>query len=102
MNIQEMLKALSPKRESVTINGFTFYARPMTVAEFQEHVSNADKADRDERTIVKCVEDEDGNPVFENIEQVKQLYTNIRAQLIGLVALASLLPENSEIEKEAK
>ncbi|EDS3221003.1 cytochrome, partial [Salmonella enterica] len=41
MNITEMLKALSPQRESVEINGFTFYARPMTLKEFNEHLLNA-------------------------------------------------------------
>lgn len=43
MNINEMLAALSPKRESLTIGGFTFYARPMSVKEFNEHVFNTDK-----------------------------------------------------------
>ncbi|SQP91238.1 Uncharacterised protein [Escherichia coli] len=43
MNLNEMLKALSPKRESLTLGGFTFYARPMSVQEFNEHVFNTDK-----------------------------------------------------------
>ncbi|MEJ1770498.1 cytochrome [Escherichia coli] len=102
MNINEMLAALSPKRESVTIGGFTFYARPMSVKEFNEHVFNTDKEDRDERSILRCIEDEDGKPVFESIEQVKALYTNVRSELIGLVAQVSLMQDPAVIENEVK
>lgn len=35
-NFEEMIAALSPKREAVELNGFKFYARPMTVSEFGE------------------------------------------------------------------
>lgn len=102
MNVNDMLKALSPKRESVTINGYTFYARPMTVQEFNEHVFNPNKVDRDELTILRCIQHEDGTPVFENIEQVKSVYTSVRSELIGLVAQASLMQEPAEIESEVK
>ncbi|HFR7074815.1 TPA: hypothetical protein ACHXQG_002413, partial [Shigella sonnei] len=102
MNLNEMLKALSPKRESLTLGGFTFYARPMSVQEFNEHVFNTDKKDRDERSILRCIEDEDGKPVFESIEQVKALYTSVRSELIGLVAQASLMKDAAVIENEVK
>ncbi|WP_311750741.1 cytochrome [Proteus columbae] len=102
MKINDLLAALSPKREAMEIQGFKFYARPMSVREFNEHVQNNDKEDRDERTILRCIEDEDGKPVFKNINQVKALYTNVKAQLIGLVAMASLMPEPSKIEQEVK
>lgn len=102
MNLNDMLAALSPKREAMEINGYKFYARPMTVREFNEHIQNNDKDDRDERTILRCVTDEKGKPVFKNLDQVKALYTNVKAQLIGLVALASLMPEPSKVEEEVK
>lgn len=102
MNLNEMLKALSPKRESVTVSGYTFYARPMTVQEFNEHVFNTDKVDRDERSILRCIVDENDKPVFESIEQVKSLYTSVRSELIGLVAQASLMKEAAEIENDVK
>ncbi|PEH74292.1 cytochrome [Edwardsiella tarda] len=102
MNFNEMMAALSPKRESLTIQGYQFYARPMTVQEFNDHITNADKDARDELSILRCIEDEEGNPVFTDIKQVKQLYTTVRAELIGLVALATLMPEPSKVEKEVK
>lgn len=102
MNINDLLKALSPKREAMEINGFKFYARPMSVQEFNEHIQNGNKEDRDERTIMKCIEDENGKPVFTNIKQVKALYTTVKANLIGLVALASMMPEPSKVEEEVK
>ncbi|EDO5603399.1 cytochrome [Salmonella enterica] len=102
MNINEMLKALSPQRESVEINGFTFYARPMTLKEFNEHLLNANKELRDEISIMRCIVDEDNNPVFTDINQIRQLYTSVRSELIGLVATASLMPEPAKVEEEVK
>lgn len=102
MNINDMLAALSPKKESIEINGYTFYARPMTLKEFNEHVFNGDKENRDELSIFRCIVDENDKPIFENIEQVRKLYTNVRSQLIGLVASASLMPEASAVESEVK
>ncbi|EFH9636877.1 cytochrome, partial [Escherichia coli] len=55
MNINEMLAALTPARKSIEINGFKFYARPMTVVEFNEHITAVDKNGRDELTILNCV-----------------------------------------------
>ncbi|HGA5124892.1 TPA: cytochrome [Salmonella enterica subsp. enterica serovar Javiana] len=97
-----MLAALSPKKESVKIGGYTFYARPMSVAEFSKHITNPDKNGRDEISILNCIVDEDGNTIFENIEQVQALYTTVKAELAGLVATASLMPAPSEVEEEVK
>ncbi|ECX0160811.1 cytochrome [Salmonella enterica subsp. enterica serovar Muenchen] len=102
MKLHEMLAALSPKRESLTIGGFTFYARPMSVVEFNQHIIAADKNGRDEISILNCIVDEDGNQVFETLEQVQSLYTTVKSQLIGLVASASLMPEASEVEEAVK
>ncbi|EAO4368286.1 cytochrome [Salmonella enterica] len=102
MNVEEMLKALSPKRESLTINGFTFYARPMTVAEFNSHIMNRDKNGRDEIAIMNCIVDENGKQVFKNIKQVNGMFTTTRAELVGLVAQASLMASPSEVEEEVK
>ncbi|EJK1262908.1 cytochrome [Salmonella enterica] len=102
MNLNEMLKALSPKRESITINGFTFYARPMTVSEFNSHIMNRDKNGRDEIAIMNCIVDENGKQIFESIEQVNSLFTTARAELVGLVAQASLMASPSEVEEEVK
>ncbi|EDA3265525.1 cytochrome [Salmonella enterica subsp. enterica serovar Bovismorbificans] len=102
MNLNEMLQALSPKRESVVINGYEFFARPMSVSEFIEHVGNPDKNIRDEKTIFDCIQDKDGKQVFESIEQVSALYTTVKRQLIDLVALASIMPKESDVESEVK
>ncbi|PVO50891.1 cytochrome [Salmonella enterica] len=102
MNLAEMLAALSPKRESLTIDGFTFYARPMSVAEFAEHLKPGNKNGRDEKSIFDCIVDENDKPVFENIAQVNALYTTVKQKLIGLVASASLMPEASEVEEAVK
>ncbi|EGL8902532.1 cytochrome [Salmonella enterica] len=102
MNITEMLKALSPQRESAEINGFTFYARPMTLKEFNEHLLNANKELRDEISIMRCIVDEDNNPIFTSLDQIRQLYTSVRSELIGLVAQASLMPEPTKVEEEVK
>ncbi|EDT7800731.1 cytochrome [Salmonella enterica subsp. enterica serovar Berkeley] len=102
MNINEMLAALSPKRESITFGEYTFYARPMTLKEFNEHVMNGNKELRDEVSIMRCIVDEDNNPIFESIEQVRGLYTSVRNEMIGLVAQASLMPEPSKVEEEVK
>lgn len=102
MNLNEMLAALSPARQSVEINGFKFFARPMTVVEFSQHLTAQDKNGRDELSILNCIVDEEGNQIFQNIEQVNALYTTVKQQLIGLVAMASIMPEPAEIEAEVK
>ncbi|EHH6189109.1 cytochrome [Salmonella enterica] len=102
MNLNEMLAALSPKRESVEINGYKFYARPMSVVEFSQHLTAKDKNGRDELSILNCIVDEDGKQVFQTIEQVNSLYTTVKQQLIGLVAMASIMPDPAEIESEVK
>lgn len=61
MNINEMLAALTPARKSIEINGFKFYARPMTVVEFNEHITAVDKNGRDELTILNCVQGDASN-----------------------------------------
>lgn len=102
MNLNEMLAALSPKRESIEINGYKFYARPMTVVEFSQHLTAQEKNGRDELSILNCIVDEDGNQIFQNIEQVNALYTTVKQQLIGLVALATIMPDPAAIESEVK
>ena len=75
-NFEEMIAALSPKREAVELNGFKFYARPMTVSEFGEaFYQGKDKEDRNDIMILECIEHEDGSKVFDSLEQVKALYT---------------------------
>lgn len=52
-NFEEMIAALSPKREAVELNGFKFYARPMTVSEFGEaFYQGKDKEDRNDIMIL--------------------------------------------------
>ncbi|MEP6458188.1 cytochrome [Citrobacter freundii] len=102
MNFEEMLASLSPKREKITINGFDFYARPMTVQEFGEfYYQDKSESDRNDLMILKCIEKEDGTPVFENLEQISKLYTTVRAQLSNFVSKVSILTEKAdEMEKK--
>lgn len=102
MNFDEMFKDLIAPRKSVTIGKHTFYARPMSVKEYIDHIMNPEKADRDELTIMRCIEDEHGKPVFESIDQVKQLYTVARSELIGLVSQVSIVMELPELEKKSE
>lgn len=102
MNINEMLTALSPKRESLNMGGFDFYARPMNFQEYAETISNPNEKNRHEYLILKCIENEDGTPVFENIEQIRGLYTNIRTNLINMISEASFMPDPVEVEKKSE
>ena len=98
-NFEEMIAALSPKREAVELNGFKFYARPMTVSEFGEAFYQG-KEDRNDIMILECIEHEDGSKVFDSLEQVKALYTTVRTQLAGAVTRASIFTETvEELEK---
>lgn len=102
MNFEEMIASLTPKRDKVTINGFDFYARPMTVQEFGEfyYMGKTDK-DRNDLMILNCIEKEDGTPVFENLEQISKLYTTVRAKLASHVSNVSILMEKAdETEKQ--
>ncbi|HBM9257479.1 TPA: cytochrome [Citrobacter freundii] len=97
MKFEEMIAALGAKREVVEIKGFNFYVRAMTVEEFGKFFFMEDQTDN---MILKCIENEDGSPVFENIEQVKQLYTTVRAQLSAAVSAASVMKEETHaVEK---
>ncbi|HBT3063100.1 phage tail assembly chaperone family protein, TAC [Klebsiella aerogenes] len=100
MNIQDMLSALTPKRESIELKGFKFYARPMTVKEYGSYYSSTEsEQDKDDQMILKCIEDENGKPVFSDIKEVQSLYTNVRftlAALISKVSFSSLTAEESE------
>ena len=50
--------------------------------------------------ILECIEHEDGSKVFDSLEQVKALYTTVRAQLAGAVTRASIFTETvEELEK---
>ncbi|MEZ7211456.1 cytochrome [Pantoea ananatis] len=102
MDFSKMMEALAPKKTPVEISGYTFYARPMSVVEFSEHVSNPSKNDRDDLMILNCITDESGEKVFESLEQVKQLYTNVRSELASACAQASILLPATDIEKELK
>ena len=98
---EKMISDLSPKREPVKVGEYVFFARPMTVSEFGEFYMNSESEDRNDMMILKCIQNKDGSNVFENIEQVKSLYTTIRAQLAGSVSKASIMVESAnEIEKE--
>ncbi|MCP6612714.1 cytochrome, partial [Klebsiella pneumoniae] len=59
-----------------------------------------DKEDRNDIMILECIEHEDGSKVFDSLEQVKALYTTVRAQLAGAVTRASIFTETvEELEK---
>lgn len=101
MNFEAMIAALSPKREPIKIGEFDFYARPMTVEEFGKlYFTGKSEKDKNDLMILNCIENEDGSPVFESIEQVQKLYTTVRAQLSSAVSKVSIMTEASnEVEK---
>ncbi|HAK5372900.1 TPA: cytochrome [Salmonella enterica] len=103
MIINEMLAALSPKRKSIQFGEYTFYARPLTLKEYNEYLFNPSKELRDEIAIMRCIVDEEDKPIFSSVEQVRGLYTSVRNEMIGLVAESSLMmPTPSEVEEEVK
>lgn len=102
MKMQDMFAALAPKRKEIDINGFKFYARPMTVAEFQEHMSNENKGDRDAVMIFNCISDDEGLQVFESPEQVKSLYTNVQLELAQACAEMTIFLPPREVEQSVK
>lgn len=102
MKFEEMIAALTPKREAIDIQGFKFYVRPMTVQEFGEFFyTGKDKQDRNDLMILNCIKNEDGTPVFSKIEQIQGLYTTVRTQLSGAVANSSIMSTKAdELEKK--
>ncbi|BEC01791.1 cytochrome [Escherichia coli] len=102
MNFEEMIAALSPKREAIKIGEFNFYARPMTVEEFGKlYFNDKTESDKNDLMILNCIENEDGSPVFENVEQIRKLYTTVRAQLSSAVSKVSIMTDAShEVEKK--
>lgn len=99
-NFEKMIADLSPKRESVKIGDYEFFARPMTVSEFGDFYINNETTDRNDMMILNCIEHKDGSRVFESIEKVQALYTTIRAQLAGAVSKASIMVDAPDtIEK---
>ncbi|WP_368287561.1 cytochrome [Kluyvera intermedia] len=103
MKFEEMMAALAPKREPIEIAGFKFYARPMTLSEFGEgFISEKEGSDVNDKMILKCIQNEDGTPIFSNIEEVSKLYTTVRSVLTGAiqkVSFASFEKKQDELEK---
>ncbi|WAZ64354.1 phage tail assembly chaperone family protein, TAC [Enterobacter hormaechei] len=102
MNIKNMLGALTAKREHVELKGFKFYARPMSVLEYGMYfASNEKESDKDDQMILRCIENESGEPVFTDIKQVQSLYTNVRFALTALISKVSFTQLTAE-ETEKK
>lgn len=102
MNTDKMMLDLCPPRKSITMGEHTFYARPMMMKEYIDHITNPNKEDRDELTILRCIIDENGNPVFTDIEQIKRLYTVARSNLISLISEVSIVMDLVEFEKKSE
>ncbi|CAI0911806.1 cytochrome [Serratia sp. JSRIV001] len=102
MNKESMFAALAPKRKEISIKEFKFYARPMTVSEFQEHMSNPNKKERDAIMIKNCIVDESGNQIFDSVDEVKALYTNVQMELAQASADMAIFIEPRELEKQLK
>lgn len=101
-NFEQMMSELAPKKEPVEINGYKFYVRPMTVSELAAAFQIGEsKEDRGDLMILACVQHEDGSQVFENLDQVKRLYTNVRSKLYSAVQKSSFLEQTAhETEKQ--
>ncbi|WP_337015296.1 cytochrome [Leclercia sp. AS011] len=102
--MKDIFKDLIAPRHALKISfpsgDVTVYARPMTVSEYSEHINNPDKQDRDELSILRCIVDENGVPVFDSVDEVKKIYTNVRKQMIGLISLTSFTLDPVEFEKK--
>ena len=99
-DFNKMMKDLTVENKPVEFGKYTFYVRPMTVAEYHEHITNDDKGLRDEQTILRCTLNKDGSQMFSDIEQVKKLVVQVRQTLIGNIAHVTLSVDPVVFEKK--
>jgi len=99
-DFNQMIKDLTVENKPVEFGKYTFYVRPMTVAEYHEHIESDDKGLRDERTILRCTINKDGTQMFSDIEQVKNLVVSVRQVLIGNIANVTLSLDPVVFEKK--
>lgn len=99
---EQMMKDLTVENKPVEFGKYTFYVRPMTVAEYHTHITNDDKKLRDEQTILACTLTEDGKQLFTDIEQVKNLVVQVRQVLIGSIAQVTLSLDPAVFEKKSE
>lgn len=99
---EQMIKDLTVENKPVEFGKYTFYVRPMTVAEYHTHITNDDKKLRDEQTILACTLDKDGNQLFKDIDQVKNLVVQVRQFLIGSIAQVTLSIDPAVFEKKSE
>lgn len=96
----QMMKDLSTENEPFEFGKYTFYVRPMTVAEYNIHTAEDNKRSRDENTILLCTMNKDGSQMFADIEQVKKLNVQLRRFLIGAIAHRTLHIDPVVFEKK--
>lgn len=101
-DFNQMMKELTVENKPCEFGKYTFYVRPMTVAEYHIHISNDDKKLRDEQTILACTLNEDGSQMFSDIEQVKKLVVQVRQFLIGNIANVTLSLDPAVFEKKSE
>lgn len=101
-DFDQMMKDLTVENKPVEFGKYTFYVRPMTVAEYHKHITNDNKLLRDEQTILACTVTEDGKQLFSNIEQVKNLVVQVRQVLIGNIAHLTLSVDPVVFEKKSE
>ncbi|MEB7712334.1 cytochrome [Kluyvera cryocrescens] len=99
-DFDQMMKDLTTENEPVEFGKYTFYVRPMTVAEYNIHTSEDDKFTRDEQTILRCTMNKNGSQLFSDIEQVKKLNVQLRRFLIGSIAHRTLYIDPAVFEKK--
>lgn len=99
-DFEQMMKDLTVENKPVEFGKYIFYVRPMTVAEYHEHITNDDKGLRDEQTILRCTLNKDGSQMFSDIEQVKKLVVQVRQTLIGNIAHVTLSIDPVVFEKK--
>lgn len=99
MNYLDKIKnAMKPKLHEVEINGITFWVHRPSVADFA-------KCDSAENTIIHCVKDENGDPIFANEDvdgrvNVNQLDYVLAGKLNAAVIKLTVEDETDSIEKK--
>ncbi|MNB71955.1 hypothetical protein D3C75_185330 [compost metagenome] len=99
---EQMMKDLTVENKPVEFGKYTFYVRPMTLAEYLTHITDDSKKLRDERTILACTLNKDGSQMFTDIEQVKKLVVQVRQVLIGSIAQVTLSLDPAVFEKKSE
>ncbi|WP_413502229.1 hypothetical protein [Serratia proteamaculans] len=100
MNIDQLLKALKPKLHEVEFHGQKLYIKRPTMSNVEQCLATA------KQTLIHCVTDENGDPVFSDDEITGRVDVNVIDAVIAnelFQLVVNLMTEKSnEVEELEK